>query len=456
MALIHYPSGDMIMIKEGSLEAPTRHPIDWQNDDYYDIDHIDRELRRVFDVCHGCRRCFNLCDSFPRLFDLIDASDTGELDAVDSQGFKPVADACTLCDMCFLTKCPYVPPHEFNLDFPHLMVRYRAAERKAGKKRRMEEQLAKTDRNAVIASKVSPIANWATSRSNRITRPVLEKTTGVHREADLPKYVGKSLTARADVVKKPEVTAPAYGRKAVFYTTCFGNYNDPKIGEAALKVLAHNGVDVEMMYPGCCGMPKMERGDIAAVAAQAEKIASALRSKIEDGYSVIAPVPSCALMLKFEWPLILPDNEDVIALAKATYDIDQYLVDIANNEGLADGLKPLDETIALHIPCHSRAQNIGQKSAEILRLIPDVKITVIERCSGHGGTWGIMRENFDVALKVGRPVATAALKAESATLASACPLAAPHILQGMEKRAGKDLDVTLQHPIEIIARAYGF
>ena len=119
-------------MSEGSLETPIRYPIEWQNPDYYDFDKLDAELLRVFDICHGCRRCFNLCDSFPRLFDLIDNSDTGELDSVASNDFKPVVDSCTLCDMCFMTKCPYVPPHEFNLDFPHLMLRYRVAEARAG------------------------------------------------------------------------------------------------------------------------------------------------------------------------------------------------------------------------------------------------------------------------------------------------------------------------------------
>ena len=113
-------------MSEGSLEAPERHPIPWQDPDFYNEEKLDEELRRQFDVCHGCRRCHNLCDSFPRLFDLIDEAESMELDTVDSKDFKSVVDACTLCDMCFLTKCPYVPPHEFNLDLPHLMLRYRA------------------------------------------------------------------------------------------------------------------------------------------------------------------------------------------------------------------------------------------------------------------------------------------------------------------------------------------
>ncbi len=115
-------------MREGGLGAPVRHPIDWQDPDFTDAGQIDAELRRVFDICHGCRRCFNLCDAFPTLFDLIDESVTGELDSVDSAGFKKVVDACTLCDMCFMVSCPDVPPHEFDLDFPHLMLRARAAE----------------------------------------------------------------------------------------------------------------------------------------------------------------------------------------------------------------------------------------------------------------------------------------------------------------------------------------
>ncbi|MCH8187710.1 MAG: glycerol-3-phosphate dehydrogenase, partial [Proteobacteria bacterium] len=182
-------------MKEGGTEAPIRHPIDWRNPDFTDTGKLDAELRRVFDICHGCRRCFNLCDSFPRLFDLIDGSETGELDSVDSKDFAPVVDACTLCDMCFMTKCPYVPPHEFNIDFPKLMLRYRAAEHRAGKTGWAQAQLAKTDRNGKLARPVAPLANWASRENNRLTRPLLEAVAGVHREAALPRFYGKTFTS---------------------------------------------------------------------------------------------------------------------------------------------------------------------------------------------------------------------------------------------------------------------
>ena len=212
-------------MREGSLDAPTRHPVPWREADFYDADAVDAELRRVFDICHGCRRCFNLCDSFPRLFDLIDNSETGELDSVSSAHFKPVVDACTLCDMCFMTKCPYVPPHSFNLDFPHLMLRYRAHELKLGKGSGVvERQLTETDRNGKLGCSLSGLANWATDRNNRLTRPMMAAVAGVHRDAALPPFAARPLADEA-AVDPPAVNpeAPAFGRKAVIYATCFAN-----------------------------------------------------------------------------------------------------------------------------------------------------------------------------------------------------------------------------------------
>ena len=246
-------------MREGSLDAPVRHIIDWTNPDFYDEQKLDEELRRVFDICHGCRRCFNLCDSFPRLFDLIDESETEELDSVASEDFKPVVDACTLCDMCFMTKCPYVPPHEFNLDFPHLMLRYRAVEKRKGKDKFVSRELAKTDRNGKLASSVAGLANWASDTSNGFTRGIMQSTLGIDKNAALPKYQSKTLVKRAaETPLEINTAAPAYGRKAVIYATCFGNYNNPATGEATRKVLAKNGIETEVVYPGCCGMPLME------------------------------------------------------------------------------------------------------------------------------------------------------------------------------------------------------
>jgi glycerol-3-phosphate dehydrogenase subunit C len=356
-----------------------------------------------------------------------------------------------------MTKCPYVPPHEFNIDFPHLMLRYRAIQFKNGEIPFINKELTKTDRNGKAFGKIASIVNWGSNVENSFSRKVLETTCDVHRDASLPKFHKKTFL-EIDKNETPRLNseAPGYGRKAAIYATCFVNYNNPSIGISAVEVLNRNGVKTEVVYPSCCGMPQLEQGNITEVAKSAEKVAKELRHWVDEGNDIIALTPSCALMLKFEWPLLLPENEDVKALSAATYDIDEYIVEIAKNEGLADGLRALDGSVTLHHACHSRAQNFGQKSAEMLKYIPDVDLTVIERCSGHGGSWGMMKDNFETALKVGKPAARQAKKAPSAYVASGCPLAAEHILQGMEALDGSKPNVEkATHPIELLAKAYG-
>jgi len=446
------------MAKEGSLQAPVRHPIAWRDPDFHDEAKLDAEMRRVFEICHGCRRCFNLCDSFPRLFDLIDAS-PDEVAGVKSDDFAQVVEACTLCDMCFLTKCPYVPPHEFNLDFPHLMLRHRAAQAARGKSDFAARQLAQMDRNGRLAKFASPVVNWAGRRGNAVTRPLMEKTAGIHRDANLPSFAARTFMAeekRAPV--SPNPTAPAFGkRKCAIYATCFVNYNKPSTGLAARAVLNHLGVETVAAYPGCCGMPFLEQAELARVATNAAKIAGELMKLVNEGFDIVTLTASCGLMLKFEWPLILPENEDVQALSQVAYDIDEYVIDIARNEGLPAGMQALPEGVSVHIACHERAQVMGQKSAEMLKLIPDTPVTVIERCSGHGGTFGVMKATQPSAVKIGRPVFRAAANAARGHIVSSCPLAAQHIAENVKDMAAKDglRAAEPEHPIEIMAKAYG-
>jgi glycerol-3-phosphate dehydrogenase subunit C len=443
-------------MREGNLEAPTRHPYRWQDPEFHDPAKLDAELRRVFDLCHGCRRCFNLCDSFPRLFDLVDAAGDAELHGVKSEDFKSVADACTLCDMCFLTKCPYVPPHQFNIDFPHLMVRYRAVELAQGKIGFVDRQITETDRNGKLASLIAPLVNLVTRRGNRLTRKLLEMVAGIHADAELPRYAGRTLEKQAaDEPPLRDPAGPARGRKVALYATCFADYNNPEIGMAALKVLARNGVETQLVYPGCCGMPQLEHGDLKRLAGMAQKVARALAPLIDQGWDIVAPVPSCALMLKFEWPLMLPDDPLVAKLARATFDISEYMVDIARKEGLAPGLKPVEGGVTLHFACHSRAQNIGAMGAEMLRQIPSTKVVVVERCSGHGGSLGVKKEFFETGLKIGKPAMLQIVKAETAHLCSECPLAGAHLVQGIEQIEGEHKPTLSLHPIQIMARAYG-
>ena len=440
---------------EGSPQAPIRYPIPWRDEDFWDQLSLDKELRRVFDICHGCRRCFNLCDSFPQLFDVIDESESGELDTVSSDTFPKIAESCTLCDMCFLTKCPYVPPHEFNIDFPHLMLRARAVEtEKIGKPPFIQNQLAQTDRNGIIGKKFGFILNFFTNINNKIFRKILNYIAGIDFKVILPKFDKKKF--EIPLINKE---GKANKRKAVIYTSCFANYNRPEIAEASLEVLAAQGVEIKLHYPECCGMPMLEQGNIERVSVSAEKISESFISFIEDGFDVIALTSSCALMMKYEWPLILPENESVKLLSQNTYDIDEYLVDISKKEGLVDGMKPVDGGISLHLACHSRAQNMGAKSNELLKLIPEADISIVERCSGHGGTFGVLTPTHDLARKVGKPAARMVAKADPSYVISSCPLASKHLSQITKEDVIKDKkskNIRSGHPIELMAVSYGF
>ena len=443
--------------REGSLEAPFRHPLAWREDAFYDLAQVEAEMERVFDICHGCRRCFNLCDSFPRLFDLIDEGPTGEVDGVPREKYGAVTEACTLCDMCFLTKCPYVPPHEFNVDFPHLLLRHRAALRKARGGEFVREQLGETDRNGKLAKPVAGIANWATARSNKPVRAAMEATLGIDRTARLPRYHARTA---ADLLKRAppaDSTGPAAGRKAAIYTTCFVDYNDPATAVAAAEVLARQGVETRLAYPVCCGMPQLEAGDIAEVADRARRATKALLPMVDQGFDIVTLTASCGLMLKFEWPLILPEHEGVRRLAAATRDISQYVVELSKAHGLAEGLTPPAGGLTVHHACHARAQNMGAMSAQMLSLIPGAKVDLVERCSGHGGTFGVMKKTHAVAVKVGKPAARQVAAKSNGTLCSDCPLACGHLgeLVGVELAEKGGAPPRQRHPIQVMAEAYG-
>jgi len=441
------------MSKEGSIDAPIRHPINFEHPDFLDQKKLDDEMRRTFDICHGCRRCFNLCDSFPKLFDMIDESENEDVESLKSEQFEPVVDACTLCDMCFMTKCPYVPPHDFDLDFPHLMLRYRTAQKKLNKLPVVPAQLAQVDRNAKIGVKLSSLINWASNIKNIFFRKILELVAGIDMRVKLPTYNSETFT---NYFKKNNIPtnneAPSKDRKVVIYSTCFVNFNKKDTGVAALKVLKKNGVEVQEAYPGCCGMPYLEQADLPKVVEQAKKVSKDLLEWVDKGYQIITLTASCGLMLKFEWPLLLPNDENIKKLSKSVSDIDEYIVDIAQNEGLAEGLQEIDGGVTVHNACHARAQNMGIKSRDMLKFIPNIKMDVVERCAGHGGTFGVMKETHDLAVKVGTPAARQIKNKNNKYMASDCPLAGKHLKQ-LETDTNIANDEAL-HPIELMAKSY--
>ncbi|MDH3441521.1 MAG: heterodisulfide reductase-related iron-sulfur binding cluster, partial [Gammaproteobacteria bacterium] len=375
--------------REGSLEAPTRHPIDWQSGDYYDEPSLMTELERVFDICHGCRRCFNLCHSFPTLFDAVDESDSMELDTVPKSAYWDVVDHCYLCDMCYMTKCPYVPPHEWNVDFPHLMLRAKAQRFKSKGARRGERIMTSTDAVGRIAS--IPVVSEAVNAFNRsgTGRRVLESTLGVHRDAPVPKYHSKTARKRLAglaATAAPEATEMTTG-KVVLFTTCYGNYNLPEMVEDLVAVYQHNHISVDLVANEvCCGMPKLDLGDLDAVRKSKEINIPELARRVDEGWDIITPIPSCTLMFKQELPLMFPEDPDVIKVRDATFDPFEYLA-LRHKAGKLDiDFKNTLGKISYQVPCHLRVQNIGLKTRDILKLVPDTEVDVIERCSGHDGT----------------------------------------------------------------------
>jgi len=439
--------------REGSLEAPQRHPLAWQDPSFYDETDLFGELERVFDICHGCRRCFSLCNAFPTLFDAIDESETMELDGVPREVYWDVVDHCYLCDLCFMTKCPYVPPHEWNIDFPHLMLRAKAVKFRNGGFRARDKLLTSTDAIGKLASipVVSQLVN-AANRSEPI-RDLLDKALGVHPDALLPEYHSRTLRRRlADrepLAVAPEPAGPTTGKVALF-ATCYGNYNEPDIGEDLVAVFEHNRIPVRLVdKEQCCGMPKLELGDLEAVARAKEANIPELVKLIADGWDIVAPVPSCVLMFKQELPLMFPDDADVARVRDHIYDPFEYLA-LRHRHGLlkTDFTGSLGK-IAYQVACHLRVQNIGLKTREILSLVPDTAIDTIERCSGHDGTYAVKSEFHEVSMKIGRPVVNRVEKAGADHYSSDCPMAGHQIENGLGR--GK----APEHPMTLLRKAYG-
>ena len=333
------------------------------------------------------------------------------------------------------------------------MLRYRTAQKKLNKLPAVPAQLAQIDRNGRIGVILSSLINWASNIKNKFFRKLLELVAGIDVRVALPVYNSETFSnyfkKNKDLINVGKISK---NRKAVIYSTCFVNFNKKNTGVAALKVLKKNGIEVQEAYPGCCGMPFLEQADLPKVVEQAKKVSKDLLKWVDKGYQVITLTASCGLMLKFEWPLLLPNDENIKKLSKSVSDIDEYIVDIAQNEGLAEGLQEIDGGVTVHNACHARAQNMGIKARDMLKFIPNIKMDVVERCAGHGGTFGVMKETHDLALKVGRPTARQIKNKNNKYMASDCPLAGKHLKQ-LEADTNIASDEAL-HPIELMAKSY--
>ncbi len=459
---------------------------------FWSPDALDAELRRVALICNGCRLCHNLCPSFPALFGRIDELDPdreaaegallregapmeeGEaahaLAGVVVSTEDPVArlsgadlgrvvDLCYNCKLCFPI-CPYVPPHEFALDFPRLMLRAKAV-RAAEEGVRLEDKLlGATDLLGSISTKIPGLANWASHHA--WSRRLMELTAGIHRDRNLPEWAHETFDAwwegrqeaRGEGADRP--SAEDERPKAVLFSTCYGNYNDPEVPEAAVEVLERNGVRLAAPPMRCCGMPSLDGGDVQQCLEQARENLSRLGPFVRAGYAVVSPNPTCTFMLREEYPALLR-TEEARALGAATRDLGEYLFALRRAGKLDASLASAGPVkVAYHVPCHLKVQRVGLRSRDLLELIPGVEVELVDRCCGMDGTWGMKKEFYELSLGVAkratRQVAELAEECAAAepppklVVVSDCQLAA---LQ-LEKTTGRQV----AHPIVLLRDAY--
>jgi Fe-S oxidoreductase len=439
-------------VREGNLEAPTRHPIEWTSEDYWDKASLEQELERVYDICHGCRRCVSLCDSFPTLFDLVDASPTLEVDGIPKADYGKVVEQCYLCDLCYMTKCPYVPPHEWNVDFPHLMLRAKAVKFKEDGAKLRDRVLTSTD--TVFGMTSIPLVDVTVNalNNNASFRKVLESSAGIHHEAPLPRFHSKTLRKQVKPLLRP-IAPTSVGDttgKLALYATCYGNYNSPEIGLDFVKVFQHNGVHIDVVpKEKCCGMPKLELGDLESVVRLKEANIPVLARLVDEGYDLTAPIPSCVLMYKQELPLLFPDDADVKKVQAAFFDPFEYLWLRHKGGALNTEFPNALGEVAYQVACHQRVQNIGLKTRDVLNLVQGTTISTHERCSGHDGTYAVKAETRDKSVKIARPIVRKLDQQAPDHFTSDCPMAGTHIANLSETVS------TARHPMTLLRMAYG-
>ena len=407
---------------------------------------LDQETLRVYDICDGCRRCFNLCPSFNTLFDGIDRYDSDVTKLAPAE-LEQVANECYYCKLCY-NHCPYTPPHQYELDFPRLMIAWKKQIVAENGARWRDRLLIQTDLIGKLGGMVAPLANWMLQ--SRWVRRVMERVVGVHRDRQVLPFTAEALPrwwARRRHARKEG----AFNGKVVLFAGCIVNYQITDVGKAVVQVLEKNDVQVALPDQQCCGMPSFDLGDIDAMAKAATANLASLKPWLDRGYDVVVPVPSCSLMLKREYPTLLP-GDGTAELSKRTFDICEYLMRLKRAGTLKTDFVRSPGRVTYHVPCHLRDQNIGFKSKELMELT-GAQVHVVERCSGHDGTWSAKTEYFDLSMGIAGKAVRDITKTPADLIASDCPLAALQLDQaGAAAHVGGRHTL---HPIQIVRDAYG-
>lgn len=409
---------------------------------YWDRAKLDIEIERVFDICHGCRLCFNLCPAFPDLFKSVDAKgdDVRNLTPVEKDR---VIDLCYECKLCEV-KCPYTPRdnHEFQLDFPALVLRARAIKGREQGIGLREKMLGNPDRTGKIGSKLPALANW--SCRSTLQRRVMEKLLGIHRDKQLPEFAGETFEKWIARIGLPAAPAEPAAKVAIFHT-CFVNYYNTAPGKALVTVLAKNRCAIASPPQNCCGMPALDGGDVEFAQKQARANLAALLPLARQGYRIAAINPTCSMTMRREYPTLLGTPE-ARELAAAVADPGEVLYELRRTGKFNRDFQSTPGKVAYHVPCHLKAQAVGLRGRDLLRQIPGAEVTTVDACTAHDGTWAMKREFFELSMKWGEKAFAGMREAEADFMATDCPLAAIQIEQGTGVRPF--------NPVELLARAY--
>jgi len=416
---------------------------------FWDPRDLEQELERVFTICHGCRMCVGYCPSFPELFRRVDGYvklGKGEIEAFDDADYRVVNDLCYQCKICYF-KCPYTPDdgHDFMLDFPRLMLRHRAQRAARDGIPLQDQVLGEPQLIGRLGSGLAAGPANLVSKS-RLLRKVQEAATGISADFNLPPFSPHPLRGWMDGSTPSERAGREGG--VVLFATCTVDWNLPAGGRAAVQVLEHNGWSV--VFPKdqtCCGMPNLDGGDIDAAREKAERNVAALYPHVAAGRAVVVPGPTCSYVLKKDYLELLGDREDVRAVAENTFDLMEFLRKQMREKKLdLEFVNPLGR-VAVHVPCHLRAQKVGFPAWQLLKKVPRTTVEKVEECSAVDGTWGMKAQYYDLGRKYAQKLVDEVKRTDFDVVASDCPLSGLRLAQ--------ELGTECYHPIELLNHAYG-
>ena len=422
---------------------------------YFDEVDLREELTRVYDLCHGCRLCFKFCTAFPTLFEHIDRHDDQDAARMTPAEQDQVVDECFNCKLCYVN-CPYIPGQsDWNLDFPRLMLRAEQSRVRNGglssRDRLQNQVLGRTDLIGTLSAGVmAPVANATISSPGSLPRQLMEKTVGIAAERILPPFARQRFSTWFKKRPGPQerTVTDTQGQVAVF-PTCLVEYQNPDVGKDLVKVYERNGIECSLPEGQvCCGAPWLHAGEVDRFVDQGRSNIRVLADAVRRGNDIVVPQPTCSYVLKKDYVDYIggPDAELVAA---HTYDAAEYLWKLHKGDDTAlDTEFPgeIAEQITYHAPCHLRAQNIGYRSRDLMKLA-GAKISLVAECSAIDGTWGYREQNYEMSRKIAKKMADAIEAAGNDTIAGDCHLANGGILQ--------ETGTQPLHPLQIVARAYG-